>query len=1152
MDKFYKKTNFCWTLMKISFTQLLIAILCMSMSYARDAVGQEMLDQKVTLRLSNEDLKTTLGTIERTTKVRFVYNPKEIQSNQKVSLNAKNESLKEVLTQVFDPLKIGYEVKGKQILLFKKTVSSLEILQPTTTPTTVLSTQNIDQNVTGKVTDEKGEPLVGVTVQVRGTTRGATTDPQGVFRISVPDAKSVLVFSYIGYAKQEIVIGNRTALNVSLEVDDKSLEEVVVVGYGVQKKVNMTGAVSTIDSKVIQNRPSSNLANALQGTTPGLIITRVTGQPGSESLNLQIRGATTANGDVPPLVILDGVTVPSSTLLNMNPNDVESMSVLKDAAAAAIYGAQAAGGVILVTTKKGSAGKVKFEYLGQYGTDWAINVPKRMSLLEEAELVNLGQRNAGAGPEYNDFDLEQIRNNVPYVINPADTNTYLFYNQQPLTDQLLRKYTSMRTHNFTARGGTEKVNFMISAGYYEKQGVFKVGPDNNKRFNLRFNLGTQLTKHLSLDTRLAYTLEKTRSASTTINEGGILYQIYRLRTRTPFFTPEGRYSGAGSAATAYAELESGGYNNLDKNYFDGTFTLKAADIVKGLTLRAVVGTQIRPENRNAFLRTVPLWGRTSILRYINQVNSYRVTRDLTKNLNLQFLADYNFKIGDKHSFSVLGGYQWEDSRFESVYTQANNLVSNDLPTLSLGDDATKSNSETIRTYAFQSVFGRFNYNYADKYLFEATVRQDESSKLAPGLRKQVFPSASVGWNVHREAWFGNSLGFISELKLRGSWGRLGGALGSTLGFYDYLNQLSRSSNLVLGDVRTSYIGQTFIPSAALSWETIETTNGGIDLGFFQNHLQANFDYYVKYNRNMLTPQQLPATIGISTPRKNNGELKSWGWELDVRYRDRIGKDFNYNISFNLSDNQNKLINFSGRRVINAGFNNLIEGYPINTLWGYQTAGYFTSADEVKAWAFQDNRTGAGDVKYIDRNGDGRLTVGKGNVDDYGDLVYLGTTQPRYLFGATLGFDWKGFDFLAFFQGVGQRSFRPNPESIAPRLVTWKQPLAIHSDYWTPENPNALYPRPFTGATHNYLASDKWTLDAKYMRLKNLQVGYTIPSKLTQKVKVDRARVFFSGQDLFTISGLGAFQGYYDPETRNGVENDYPFFATASVGLNVSF
>ncbi|WP_229598324.1 TonB-dependent receptor [Runella aurantiaca] len=1149
MDKFYQTTNLLRTLMRISFTQMIIAILCMSASYAHDAVGQEMLDQKVTLKLSNEDLKSTLGALERTTNVRFIYNPKEIKANQKININAQNEKLKSVLEQVLTPLNISFEAKGKQIALFKKAVGFIET--PLQTPS-LLQNQSIDRNVTGKVTDEKGEALVGVTVQVRGTTRGATSDAQGTFRISVVDDKSVLVFSYIGYAKQEITVGNQTNFNISLVVDDKSLEEVVVVGYGTQKKVNLTGAVSTVDSKMIQNRPSSNLANALQGTTPGLIVTRVTGQPGNESLNLQIRGATTANGDVPPLVILDGVTVPSSTLLNMNPNDVESMSVLKDAAAAAIYGAQAAGGVILVTTKKGKAGKVTFDYLGQYGTEWAINVPERLSLLDEANLVNLGQLNAGAGPEYNAFDLEQIRNNVPYVVNPADTNNYLFYNQEPLTDRLLRKYTSMRTHNITARGGTDKFNFMVSGGYYEKQGVFKVGPDNNKRYNLRVNLGTQLTKHLSLDTRIAYTLEKTRQSSSGADGGGLLYQVYRLRTRTPFFTPEGRYNGAGSAASAYAELESGGYNNLDKNFFDGTFTLKAAEIVKGLTLRAVAGTQFRPQNRNTFFRTVPLWGRNSISRYINQVNSYRVTRDLTKNLNLQFLADYNFKIGDKHSFSVLGGYQWEDSRFESVFTQANNLVSNDLPTLSLGDDATKSNSETIRTYAFQSIFGRFNYNFSDKYLFEVTVRQDESSKLAPGLRTQIFPAASVGWNVHREAWFANSLGFISELKLRGSWGRLGGALGSTLGFYDYLNQLSRSSTLVLGDARASYIGQTFIPSAALSWETIETTNGGVDLGFFQNRLQANFDYYVKFNRNMLTPQQLPATIGIATPRKNNGELKSWGWELDLRYRDRIGKDFNYNVSFNLSDNQNKLINFSGRRVINAGFNSLIEGYPINTLWGYQTAGYFTSADEVKASPFQDNRTGPGDVKYIDRNGDNRLTVGKGNVDDFGDLVYLGTDQPRLLFGSTLGFDWKGFDFMVFFQGVGKRRFRPNTESIAPRLVTWKQPLAIHADYWTPENPDALYPRPFTGATHNYVASDKWILDGKYMRLKNFQVGYTLPSTLTKRVKIERARFFFSGQDLFTISGLGAFQGYYDPETRNGVENDYPFFATASVGLNVSF
>lgn len=1149
MDKFYNKPNLCRTLMKISLTQMLIAMLCMGVSYAYDANGQEMLDQRVNLKLSNEDLKTTLGTIERTAKVRFIYNPKEIQTNQKVNLDAKNEKLKEVLEQVFSQLKIGYEVKGKQIALFKKAVGFIET--PQQTPN-VLLTQNIDQNVTGTVTDEKGEALVGVTVQVKGTTRGATTDGKGAFKISVVDSKSILVFSYIGYTKQEITVGNQTNFTINLAVDDKSLEEVVVVGYGVQKKVNMTGAVSTIDSKAIENRPASNLATAMQGTSPGLIITRTTGQPGEEGVNIQIRGATSANGNVDPLVIVDGVTAPANTLQTINPNDVENISVLKDAAAASIYGAQAAGGVILITTKKGKSGKVTFDYLGQYGTDWSINVPGRMSLLEEAEFANLAQKNAGSGAAYSDFDLEQIRNNVPYVINPTDTTTYNYYNQVPLTDQILRKYTSMQTHNITARGGTDKLNFLISGGYYDKQGVFKVGPDRVKRYNLRINLGAQLTKHLSLDSRLSYTLQDQEASSAGLNGQGLLYQIYRLRTRTPFFTPEGRYNGAGSAATAYASLEAGGYNNYARNFFDGVFTAKLADVVKGLTLRAVAGTQYRRGDRDIFARTVPLWGRSRILSYLNQVNSYSMTRELTKNTNLQFLANYDLKVGSKHTFGFFAGYQWEDFRYDAITTAANNLVSNDLPTLNLGNDLTKSNSQNIQTYAFQSVFGRFNYNFSDKYLFEATYRIDESSKLAPGLRTKGFASASAGWNVHREPWFARALPFFSEFKLRGSWGQLGGSLGSNLGNYDYLNSLSRSSNLVLGDSRASYIFQGSIPSSSLSWETIETTNGGINIGLLANRLQITGDYYVKYNRNMLTPQQLPATIGVGTPRVNNGELKSWGWETEVLYRDKIGKGFSYSIGFNLSDNQNELLNYAGRVVVAAGTNSLIQGYPLNTIWGYETAGYFQTADEVKAWAFQDNRAGAGDVKYIDQNGDGRLTVGQGRVDNYGDLVYLGTTNPRYLFGTNLGFQWKGLDFSIFFQGVGKRKYRPVIESIAPLLVTWKQALAIHRDYWTPENQNALYPRPYVGATHNYVSSDKWILNAAYMRLKNIQLGYTLPSALTNKLKVSRARFFFSGQDLFTLTKLGAFQGYYDPETRDNVENDYPFFATASVGLNLSF
>lgn len=708
----------------------------------------------------------------------------------------------------------------------------------------------------------------------------------------------------------------------------------------------------------------------------------------------------------------------------------------------------------------------------------------------------------------------------------------------------------MQTYNVTARGGSEKMNFLISGGYYGKQGVFKVGPDNFKRYNFRLNLGTQFNKYFSLDSRISFTREQTRQSSAGAGGEGLLYQVYRLRTRTPFFTPEGRYNGAGSAATAYAALEAGGYHDYDRNFFDGVFTFQAANLVKGLNLRAVAGTQYRVGERELFRRTVPLWAKTRITSYLNQVNSFEVTNDITKNLNLQFLANYDFKLGERHSFGLFAGYQWEDYRFRDAFGRANNLVSNDLPTLNLGDDNTKVSSERIETYAFQSVFGRFNYNYADRYLLEATLRLDESSRLAPGLRKKVFPAASVGWNVHRESWWG--IAGVSEFKLRGSWGRLGGALGDAIGLYSYLAQLSRGNNLVLGDSRTSYIFQNSIPASQLSWETIETFNVGTDLGFFQNRLNLIADYYVKYNRNMLTALQLPATIGVGTPRVNNGELKSWGWETELRYRDRIGKDFTYSISLNLSDNQNRLIDFANRNVVNAGTVGTIEGYPLNTIWGYQTDGYFSAADEVKSWAFQDNRTGPGDVKYIDRNGDKLITVGKGNTTDVGDLVLLGTTQPRWLYGGTLTAQWKGLDFSAFIQGVGKRNIVPNFNTLAPLLVTWQQALAIHGDYWTPENPDALYPRPFTGGTHNYRVSDKWVLDASYVRLKNIQVGYTLPSNVLSRVGISRARVFFSGQDLLTFSGLGPFKQYFDPEARNGVQNDYPFFATASVGINLSF
>jgi TonB-linked SusC/RagA family outer membrane protein len=1104
---------------KITFVQLVLAVSFMSTTYAFEKTAHMDLNQKSYLQVQDA-----------------------------------GDPLSTVFDNLLQPRQLQYKLVDKVIIL-KKIENSLTSTTPLDPPSEIEKSETIPLLfvVTGQITDEKGEPLVGASVVLEGTSKGALTDEKGSFRLDLNDSEKngKLIVSYVGYEKQVITIEGRNSIDVIL-AETAALEEVVVVGYGTKKKANLTGAVSNIDASAIENRPVENATLALQGLSPGLTVTRVSGKPGTDDIGIQIRGATTANGSVEPLIVLDGVNVPGNTLTTMNPNDIESISVLKDAAAASIYGAQAAGGVILITSKKAKAGKVKFSYLAQRSADWSINEPDRLTLLEEAEFANLSQKNAGSGAEYSAADLQRIRDNIPYIVNPADTTTWLFYNQEPLTDQVLKKFTATTTHNLSVSGGTEKLNFLLSGGYYHKDGLFKVGPDDYSRYNLRLNVGSQLSNRLSLDTRLAYTNDRSEQASGTINGGGLIYELYRLRTRTPFFTPDGQYSGAGSAATAYARLEAGGYNRYRRNFFDVTSTAQYK-FSKDIRFRAIVGNQMRLGNRANFARTVPLWGRGRVLRYLNQVNSYTLTDETTNNLNLQFLFDYTKTFAKKHNVALFVGYQWEDFRFENVVTGASNLVSNDLPTLNLGDDKTKTNSQDIRTYAVQSIPARLSYDYDGIYIVEGSLRYDESSRLAPNARQKFFPAVTAGWNIHREKFFSRNMkDIVSQFKLRGSWGRLGGALGTIIGNYDYLGQLSRGSALVLGDSRSSYLFQNSIPSADLSWETIQTTNGGVDLGFFKNKLQISADYYVKKNRNMLTPQNLPAVIGIGTPRKNNGELKSWGWELEAKYRGKIGKSFNYTIGGNLFDNQNLLTNFAGRKVVTEGTNGIVEGYPINSIFGFKTAGYFSNADEVKSWAFQDTRTGVGDVKYLDLNGDGRITIGDGNTANTGDLVYLGTTQPRFTFGGTLTMNWKGIDFTAFVQGVGKRTFRPEQQTIAPLLATFKQALAIHRNYWTPENPNAFYPRPYTGGTHNYRVADKWLLDGQYARLKNIQIGYTFPDKLMKKARISRLRVFFSGQDLLTFSNLTHFKGYFDPEQRDNVEADYPFFSTASAGLNLNF
>ncbi|GAA4433065.1 TonB-dependent receptor [Ravibacter arvi] len=1008
-----------------------------------------------------------------------------------------------------------------------------------------------ERKISGRVTDEKNEAMPGVSILVKGTQRGMITDTEGRFAIEVPDGDATLVFSFVGYLSQEIPAGNRSAIDVTMQVDEKGLEELIVMGYGTQRKMNLTGAVSTIDSKVIENRPVSNLATAMQGMASGLIVTRTSGQPGSEGITMQIRGASSANGNVNPLVMLDGIAVPIATLESMNPNDVESISVLKDAAAAAIYGAQASGGVILITTKRGKGGKAVFDYSLLAGTSWMLDVPQRNDLLDEAQYANLSARNAGLSPPWSDAQMEMIRQGIQYYVNPADTSRYIYLNNSSFVDQTIRKHTPRSQHNISVRGGTDKLNYLVSLGLMNQQGAYTLGPDRLVRYNGRLNLGAQLTRHVSIDARIGYAQQDQEAPSR--NASTIMGQTLRYRGQWPILTPEGRLSGegGGSANMGYAYLKEGGFDNSDKSDLNGVFTLKIENLVKGLQLRAIYGGQYNRVDRQLFNRKVTTWQRFAPIYYLNDPNSYEVTRGLVKTNNVQYLADYGFNLAEKNRFHLMAGYQFEEYRSSSVTTISRNLASNDLPALGLGDDATKANSQSTNTYASQSYFGRLNFSHADRYLFEATLRYDESSRLARGKRVKAFPSVSAGWNLNQEAWFPSG-NVVSAAKIRASWGQLGSSLSSIIGSYDYLNMLTRNNNMVIGGIRGMYFYQNVVPSSNLAWETIETSNGGIDLGFFTNKLNISFDYYLKYNRNMLVPQQLPAVFGVATPKVNGGELKTWGWELDITHRNRIGRGLSYNLGVNLSDNNNKLVKYAGQRVVSAGLVNILEGYPLRSIWGYQTAGYFQEQREIADWAFQDQLTGVGDTRYIDRNQDKRINIGGGTPDDPGDLVYLGMDQPRYTFGITGGLSWKGIDFSFLFQGVGSRTFFPNDGFINPQDAAWNQPMAYQMDYWTPDNRNATFPRPYLGGSHNYRRADKWLVNGRYIRLKNIQIGYSLPEAWTRKLNISRVRVFGSGQDLFTWSGLGIYKGTFSPEFTNNTSFQYPMYANASVGLNVSF
>ncbi|WBV57465.1 SusC/RagA family TonB-linked outer membrane protein [Chryseobacterium daecheongense] len=982
----------------------------------------------------------------------------------------------------------------------------------------------------------------------------------------------VFFFLFLGIGSP--LMGQKLTEKKKDTLKSKDIDEVIVVGYGKQKKLTLTGAVSTVGPEILEDRPVTNIGRALQGASPGLTITRSSGRPGNENINIEIRGATTANGTVEPLYIIDNVVASQNTFLALNPNDIASISTLRDGGAAAIYGSRAAGGVIIVTTKTGKKGKMQVSYQSSMAVQYPINLPKRVSLLQEAEYANLARANAGLQPEYSSIDMDYIRRGIEYVTDPNNPNRYITYNQKNIPDMILRKSYNMYQNNIDFSGGSEKITFMASVGNLLQDGMIRIGEDNYSRWNYRLNLSAQLNKYITLDLRSSYTSQYQKKAvdggyGLETGGNGIFRQLYTARQRFPVYTEDGRYYISGTSSIfAYALLKDGGFDRLTQNTLSNVGTITFKNMVKGLELKAIYGRENFDSNENIFRRTVVFYDKgPAIVGRQNNPNSYEVQKRSDIRQNVQFLADYDLKL-NKHHFHFMGGFQYEDYRYDLLTARTSNLYVNDNPALGFtGDPKNKTNNQNINTFALQAFFGRFNYNFNEKYIFEATLRRDESSRLAPGAnRAKAFPSFSLGWNMQKEDWFKNTLGFINEFKPRLTWAKVGSQTG--ISYYDFLRSLSSGSDIILGVDRTTYLYQSRIPSPTLAWETIETRNIGVDFGLFNNKLTGSFDYYNKFNKNMLVGINLPGTIGISTPRVNGGELKTWGWEASLQYKGKIGQDFKFSVMANVSDSDNKVIRYDGGKdIIQLGLNrvdvdqniyNLIEGYSLNTIWGYKTNGYIQTAEQLKNAPSYSNLNnmpgvvpGLGDILYVDQNGDGKISPGGGRLGDRGDLVYLGNTNPRYLFGLNIFMNWKNIDFSLFVQGVGKRNIMPSSELIFPQQQPWYQPLSIHMDYWTPDNPNAAFPRPFLNAGQNNIPSDKWVVNAAYARLKNVQIGYSLSQNDLKGMPVNRLRVYITGEDLLTFSKLGVFKGVIDPEQPyNGI--NYPFSASVALGVNVDF
>lgn len=1112
-----KKIRKAIRIMKISALLSLIFVCSLSAS----TYGQ---NYRLSLKKLDCSILEILKEIERNSEFTFFFNDNQVNVNRKTSVDARDASLKEVLDQVLEGTAYTYEIIDRQVLIKAGDAGSR--------PTTGVSPQQ-PRKVTGQVRDALGEPIIGANVVVKGTTNGTITDIDGNFSLEVPEG-ALLVFSYIGYTDKTIPVGNQTVLAVSLAEDTQKLDEVVVVGYGTQKKVNLTGAISSVDAETLENRPITNATQALQGTQ-GVYVNQAGAQPGSDGATIRIRGQGTLNEN-DPLILVDGIEFP---LEAVNPNDIESISVLKDAASAAIYGSRAANGVILVKTKAGKKGKFTVDYNNYFGVQQATYLPDFVyDPVVFMEMRNQAQRNEGKlTVDYSDELIEEYRQGMlkDPILYPQNNWLDIMYNNAFIME-----------HNVRFSGGDDKYTYSVSLGYGDQDGVLR-GTDANK-YTLAVNTTAQINSRLKIGANINahYKVHNAPVAGVS----NLVQMTYKAQAFHPTYTADGRYADTFVRTPGHniyrhpLALADEGENkhkslrmlaNLFAEYklpFDIVYNLNV-----GLNKYDYLQSRFAPEVYEYQLKTNEQ--KKIVFDGQNTRNAYKYDKNNLAVTVFNTLS-WNRKFNEVHDVKVLVGYSFESEDKTEFSGKVEGFLGNELHELGAGSSNAVVEGTSSRS-VLMSYFGRVNYGFKDRYLLEGNFRYDGSSRFAKGNRWGIFPSFSAGWRLSEEE-FMKDIPWIYNLKLRASWGQLGNERIDLFRYVDLMNLDAKYS--LNGEIRSG-AAVTAYNDPNITWETTTMTNIGLDASLFNGNLDFSMEYFDKRTSDILRKVTLPQQVGsLEGPIRNIGEVSNKGFELNLAYRNHIG-DFRYEVNGNMTFIKNKIESLKGQTIIEGMFI-LEEGKPIDSFYMLHTIGIFQSEEEIKNSPYQTAATKPGYLKFEDVNRDGKIT------ED--DRKICGGVIPKITYGFNINVGYKNFDLAVFFQGVTDVNTYGDMIGATPLWFGCGLPEKWVTDAWTPERgASATLPilTTYEGCLNeNFRTNDFWLRNSSYLRLKNLQLAYNVPTSFLGNGVVKRLKIFANAQNLFTFSSMKDF----DPEKdlKANTFYAYPSVRTYTAGVNVTF